>query len=57
MEGNAMIDVPEIIEQGEGKIVLELCKNYNISIKETNGTYRHLIDILSDLSSQIYTNE
>ena len=52
-----MVDVPEIIEQGEGKIVLELCKNYNIPIKEANGTYRHLIDILSDLSSQIFTNE
>jgi len=57
MEENAMVDVPEIIEQGEGKIVLELCKNYNISIKEANGTYRHLIDILNDLSSQICINE
>ena len=57
MEENVMVDVPEIIEQGEGKIVLELCKNYNIPIKEANGTYRHLIDILSDLSSQIFTNE
>lgn len=52
-----MIDVPEIIKQGEGKIVLELCNKYNISIKEADGTYRHLIDILSDLSSQIFTNE
>ena len=52
-----MIDVTEIIEQGEGKIIFELCKNYNVPIKLTDGTYRHLIDILSDLSSQIYTNE
>ena len=57
MEENVMIDVPEIIEQGEGKIIFEFCKNYNVPIKLTDGTYRHLIDILSDLSSQIYTNE
>ena len=25
-----MIDVPEIIEQGEGKIIFELCEKYNL---------------------------
>ena len=33
MEENMMIDVPEIIAQGKWETVLELCKNYNISIK------------------------
>ena len=27
-----MIDVPEIIEQSEGKIIFDLCDKYNISI-------------------------
>ena len=52
-----MIDVPEIIEQGKGKIVFELCDKYNISIVNNDGTFRHLLDILSDISSEIYKNE
>jgi hypothetical protein len=57
MEESMMIDVPEIIEQGEGKLIFELCKKYNIPTINTDGTYRHLLDILSDISSQIYKNE
>ncbi len=52
-----MIDVPEIVEQGEGKIIFELCEKYNIPIINVDGTFRHLLDILSDLSSEVYKNE
>lgn len=52
-----MIDVPEIVEQGEGKIIFELCEKYNIPIINVNGTFRHLLDILSDLSLKIYRYE
>ena len=52
-----MIDVPEIIEQGEGKIIFELCKKYNIPTINEDGTFRHLLDILRDISLEIYKNE
>ena len=57
MEENIMIDVPEIIEQGEGKIIFELCKKYNIPTINEDGTFRHLLDILRDISLEIYKNE
>ena len=52
-----MIDVPEIIEQGEGKIVFDLCEKYKIPMTNPDGTFRHLLDILSDISSEIFKNE
>ena len=52
-----MIDVPEIIEQSEGKIIFDLCDKYNISIINADGTFRPLLDVLRDISSEINKNE
>ena len=57
MEKSMMIDVPEIVEQCEGKIVFDLCEKYKISTTNSDGTFRHLLDILSDISSEIFKNE
>ena len=57
MEENMMIDVPEIIEQSEGKIIFDLCDKYNISIINADGTFRPLLDVLRDISSEINKNE
>ena len=38
-----MIDVPEIIEQGKGKIILKLCEKYNIPTINKDGTFLPLI--------------
>lgn len=54
MEESMMIDVPEIVEQCEGKIVFDLCKKYKIPTTNPDGTFRHLLDILSDISSEIF---
>lgn len=52
-----MIDIPEIIEQGEGKMIIELCKKCNIPIINADGTYRPLLDIFRDLSLFLYKDE
>ena len=52
-----MIDVPEIIEQSEVKIIFDLCDKYNISIINADGTFRPLLDVLRDISSEINKNE
>ena len=57
MEENMMIDVPEIIEQNEVKIIFDLCDKYNISIINADGTFRPLLDVLRDISSEINKNE
>ena len=52
-----MIDVSEIIEQSEAKIIFDLCDKYNISIINADGTFRPLLDVLRDISSEINKNE
>ncbi len=52
-----MINVPEIVTQGTGDIIFKLCKKYNVSMINTDGTFRHLLDILNDISSKVYKNE
>ena len=52
-----MIDTLEIIEQGTGKMIIELCKECNIPVINTDGTYRPLLDIFKDLSLFLYKDE